>query len=206
MGRLPPHGARRHAAALCRVRDDGGNAGRAFIARAAWPQPARLEPCVPGEVGAAARDAWGPGMRHGREDRPQRHDPLHPALRGDLQEQGGVGAPPPLGLHAPKQEQPRTALGGAPGPKRAARPADAALSLGVQAHHGSDSGKVNELLQVDRGEWRGRELADQGAQRAGRRLPGIDPAPKRHHHRGEVRWGLTVKCDLVHGHPPHGTA
>ena len=145
-------------------------------------------------------------MGHGREDRAQRHDALHPTARGHVQEQGRVRAPPLLGLDAAKQQQPCTAIGWLPGPKRDPRPADRALPLGAQAHNGPDRGKVDERLRVDRGERRRRELADQGAQRARRRVPGIDPAPKRHDHRGDVGGGLAVKFDCVHTYPPRGKA
>ena len=57
-------------------------------------------------------------MGHSREDRAQRHDALYATARGDVQEQGGVGAPPPLGLQAPKEKQPRAALGRLPEPER----------------------------------------------------------------------------------------
>jgi hypothetical protein len=89
MGRLPSQGERGETTARRRIQDDRGNAGRAFVARATR-HPARLQPRVPGGVGAVARDVRGAGMGHGREDRAQRHDPLHPAARGDVQEQGGV--------------------------------------------------------------------------------------------------------------------
>jgi hypothetical protein len=42
-------------------------------------------------------------MRHGREDRAQRHDALYPTACGHVQEQGRVGAPPQLGLDAAKK-------------------------------------------------------------------------------------------------------
>ena len=145
-------------------------------------------------------------MRHGLEDRTQRHDALHPTARGHVQEQGRVRAPPQLGLDAAKQQQPCPTIGGLPGPKRDPRPADRALPLGAQAHDRPDRGKVDELLRVDRGERRGGELADQGAQRARRRVPGIDPSAKRHDHRGNIGGGLAVKCDVVHTHPPRGQA
>ena len=82
-------------------------------------------------------------MGHGREDRTQRHDALHPTARGDVQEQGGVGAPPPLGLQASKQQQPRTARGWLPEPERMPRPADGALPRGGQAYDRPDLGKLN---------------------------------------------------------------
>jgi len=88
-------------------------------------------------------------MGYSREDRAQRHDPLHPAARGDVQEQGGVGAPPPLGLQTPKQEQPRAARGRLPGPERIPRPADDALPLGGQAHDRPDLRKIEEVLRVN---------------------------------------------------------
>ena len=145
-------------------------------------------------------------MRHGREDRAQRHDPLYPTARGHVQEQGRVRAPPQLGLDTAKKQQPCTAIGWLPGPKRDPRPADRALPLGAQAHDRPERGKVDEVLRVNRGERRGRELADQGAQRARRRVPGVDPAPKRYDHRGNIGGGLAVKFDVVHTHPPYGKA
>ena len=105
-------------------------------------------------------------------------------LRGDIEKRGSVGPPSPLGLHAPKQEQPRMALGRLPGPERTPRPANDALPLGGQAHDRPDLGKIEEVLRVDRGKRRGRELADQIAHRTCHGLPSIDPAPKRHYHRG----------------------
>ena len=99
------------------------------------------------------------------------------SARGHVQEQGRVRAPPQLGLDTAKHQQPCPALGGLPGPKRDPRPADRALPLGAEAHDGPDRGKVDKRLWIDRGERRGRELADEGAQRTRRRIPGIDPAP-----------------------------
>ena len=86
-------------------------------------------------------------MRHSREDRAQRHDALYPTACGHVQEQGRVGAPPQLGLDAAKKKEPCTALGGLPGPKRDPRPADRALSSGVQAHDRPDRGKVDKRLR-----------------------------------------------------------
>jgi hypothetical protein len=145
-------------------------------------------------------------MRHGREDRPPRHEPLHPTARGHVQEQGRVRAPPLLGLDATKEEQPRTTRGRLPGPQRAPRPAEGALPRGAQAHDGPERGKVDERLRVDRGERRGGELADEGAQRTRRGLPGIDPAAKRRHHGWDIGGGLAVPCDVIHMHPPCGKA
>src|SRR5262249_3368211 len=114
-----------------------------------------------------------PGMGDRLEDRAERHDPLHAAARRDVEEQGGVGAPAPLGPDATKEEQPCPTRRGLPGPQRDARPTDGALPRGTQADDRPMRGKVDELFRVDRGEWRGRKLADQEAHGARRRLAGI---------------------------------
>jgi hypothetical protein len=66
--------------------------------------------------------------------------------------------------------------------------------------------KIDEVLQVNRGQRLGCQLADEEPQRIGRGLPGIDPAAQRRHHRGHIGRGLTMKFDLVHAHPPRGKA
>ena len=160
-----------------RLRDHGGNAGRAFVPPAP-PHPARRQPRLPGRIGAGARDLRGAGMGDGFEDRAQRHDPLHATARGDVQQQGGVGAPPPLGLDAAKQQEPGTALGWLPGPQRDPRPADRALPRGVQAHDRPDRGKVDERLRVDRGERRGRRAGGPGSAARPSPPPRHRPSPQ----------------------------
>ena len=176
LGRVPPQGERRHAAACRRIQDDCGNASGAFVARATG-HPARLQPRVPGRVSAVACDMRGPGMRHVCDERTQRHDPLHPAAYGDIEDRRGVSAPAPLGFHTPKQQQPRTTRRQLPGPERTARPADSALPFSAQAHHRPELRKIAEVLRVDRGQGRRHELTNQVAERAGGRLSGIDPSP-----------------------------
>src|SRR5262245_27629701 len=111
-----------------------------------------------------------------------------------------------MGLHPPKQEQTRAALWRLPDPERASGPANDALPIGIQAHDRPDLGKIEEVLRVDRGEMRCRELADQVSHRACRGVTGIDPSSKSHHHRWDVARWLTVKFHSVHAHPPRGQA
>src|SRR5713226_6662532 len=62
-------------------------------------------------------------------------------------------------------------------------------------------GEQEELFRVYPGQPRGREVADQVAQGARCRLAGINPSPKRHHHRCQVSRRLAVKLYMVHVHP-----
>jgi len=96
MGRLPPHGERRHPPSPRRVPPNAGHAGRACGARATR-EPPRLSPRWPGRGGAAARDAPGPGRgpaapsapRATRRGTPQRAAPSRRAMASARPRRGG---------------------------------------------------------------------------------------------------------------------
>src|SRR6266481_5785398 len=58
-----------------------------------------------------------------------------------------------------------------------------------------------EFFGVHRGQSRRREVSDQVSECPGCGLAGIDPSPKRHHHRRQVERQLAVKFYIVHDHP-----
>ena len=104
-----------------------------------------------------------------------------------------------MGLRAAEQEEAVPAISGMPREELAPWPVDVAAPIGPQPHLGPFLGEHEELLGVDPGQPRGREVAGQVAQGARGRPAGIDPSPKRHDHRRQVGRRLAVELYIVHG-------
>jgi hypothetical protein len=86
----------------------------------------------------------------------------------------------------------------------ATRPVDVAAPVLSHLDVGPFLREDEELLGVDPGQPRGREIADQVSQGARGCLTGIDPSAVRHHHRGQIRGRIAVKFYMVHDHPFDG--
>src|SRR5204863_7779865 len=121
---------------LRRVKDDGRNTGRAFVGWQTIAAPA-FEQRSHGGIGAAGRDTYRPGMRSAGQERPERHDPRHPAALGHIEERLRVGAPSLVGLRPAKQEEAVSASLLMPREELAAWPLDLAFAIGPQTHLGS---------------------------------------------------------------------
>ena len=129
--------------------------------------------------------------------------PLHATARSDVQERRGVGTPPPLGLPPPEQERPCAAARGA----ARARTRSAASGWSARPRH--SGARPADRVRSTKSPGRPRPAAGPPAGGPGtaahrRSPPGIDPAGKRRHQCGDVRWGFTVKGHSVHASPPHG--
>jgi hypothetical protein len=88
-----------------------------------------------------------------------------------------------MGFHPAKQEKTRAALWRLPGKELAPWPSNGAIPIGGHANDRPGLGKIEEVLGVDRGEMRCREMSDQVSNRSCHCLTGIDPSPKSNHHR-----------------------
>src|SRR5207247_9881322 len=110
----------------------------------------RFEQRPHGGIGAAGRDTYRPGMRSAGQERPERHDPPHPAALGHIEERFGIGAPPLMGLRSAKQEEAVSAIlaEAAPREELAPWPLDLALSISPQPHVGTFLGHHEHLFGI----------------------------------------------------------
>jgi hypothetical protein len=106
-----------------------------------------------------------------------------------------------MGLRAREQEETVPAIAWIPREELARRPVDVAIPIRHQAHLGPFLGEDEEILGVDPGHPRGREVADQVAQSARGRPAGIDPSAERHDQSGQVPRQFAVELYILHAHP-----
>src|ERR1700692_2674505 len=104
MRRLPHEADMLHGPSLRPVQDHRGNTGRAFVGRRTINTPG-FEQRPGGGVGAAGRDTYWPSMRSAGQERPKRDDPPHSTALGHIKQGLRIGAPPLMGLGAPKYDE-----------------------------------------------------------------------------------------------------
>src|SRR5262249_39543556 len=104
-------------------------------------------------------------------------------------------------LGATKEEQAVPLATRLPGIELATWPVNVAVPVLPQSNLGPFEGEDEELLGVDPSQPRGRKVMDEMAQGPGGRLAGIDPAPKRDDHRGQVGGRFVVEFYVIHDHP-----
>src|SRR6267142_4790685 len=140
-----------HVASRRRVEDDRRNTGRAFVGWQTIDAP-RFEQRSHGGIGAAGRDTYRPGMRSAGQERPERHDPPHPAALGHIEERVRIGAPPLMGLRPAKQEEAVSASLAEAAPREALAlwPLDLAFAIRPQTHLGSFLGQHEKLFGIYR--------------------------------------------------------
>jgi hypothetical protein len=120
---------------------------------------------------------------------------------GDIKQRLRVGAPLLMGLHAAKQEKTGSVIPRLPRKELALWPLDGAAPISRHPHVRPFLGKHEEFFGVYPGQPRRREVLDQVLECSSCGLAGIDPSPKRHHHRRQVGKRLAVKFHIVHDHP-----
>jgi hypothetical protein len=109
-----------------------------------------------------------------------------------------------VGLGAGEQEQAVAPFPRVAGEELAPRPVDVAVPVVPHLDLGALLREDEEMLGIDPGDPRGREIANQVAQGARGRLTGVDPSAVRHHHRRQVRRRIAIKFYVVHDHPFDG--
>src|ERR1700682_1598707 len=189
-----------HSPSLRRIQDDRRNTGRAFVARRTINAPG-FEQRPRGGVGAASRDTYGPGMRSARQERPERDDPSHTTALGHIEELLRIGLPSLMGLEAAKEEEAVPAIPWMPCKELAQWAMDVAAPITPQPHLGPFLSKHDKLFRLYPGQPLGPEIAGQVTQGARCRPTGINPSPKRHDHRLQVRRRLAVELYVVHECP-----